>query len=416
MKINIDKVEKDIEIILKYNKENKDMNIKDKIDDYNKLKNELINLKNEIEILKNEVDNLKIFKRNSKNKIKDFNYIENNLDFENNSNIINIKFLNNIVNNSFANTALDNTFSVFNSINNIIYLIYSNKNKSITSYDLINNKILNEIKNAHNEYITNFRHYLDSINKRDLIISISLKNNNIKLWNINNYDCLLNIQNVNKEGTIDSACFLDDNNNNIYILSSNSNSKSNSEPIKIFDLKGNKIKEVNGSNDTTYFIDTYYDIKLNKIYIITGNKGYIKSYDYYNNKLYYKYYDNESKQGHPSIIISNTEKNTNLIESSWEGNIMIWNFHSSELLNKIKVTSDRLYGICLWNKNYLFVGSGDKTIKLIDLTKGIIVENLISHNKSVITIKKIFHPKFGECLISEGWGKNDNIKLWIKKN
>ena len=33
----------------------------------------------------------------------------------------------------------DNNFSVFKSINNIIYLIYANKKKSIVSYNLINN-------------------------------------------------------------------------------------------------------------------------------------------------------------------------------------------------------------------------------------------------------------------------------------
>jgi len=46
-----------------------------------------------------------------------------------------------------------------------------------------------EIK-MHKQYITNLRHYLNNINKRDLIISISAQSNNIKLWNLNNYECL----------------------------------------------------------------------------------------------------------------------------------------------------------------------------------------------------------------------------------
>jgi len=40
--------------------------------------------------------------------------------------------------------------------------------------------MIKEIKNYHNEYINNFRHYLDKINKRDLIISISPDDSNIR--------------------------------------------------------------------------------------------------------------------------------------------------------------------------------------------------------------------------------------------
>ena len=63
--------------------------------------------------------------------------------------------------------------------------IYIDKKNSIISYDIINNRKINEIKNAHKEYITYLRYYLDNINNRDLFISISYINNNIKLWNIN---------------------------------------------------------------------------------------------------------------------------------------------------------------------------------------------------------------------------------------
>ena len=40
------------------------------------------------------------------------------------------------------------------------------------------------------------------------------------------------------------------------------------------------IKEINDSYESTKFITTYYDNKKNKNYIITGNKGYLKSYDF----------------------------------------------------------------------------------------------------------------------------------------
>ena len=90
-------------------------------------------------------------------------------------------------------------------------------------------------------------------------------------------------------------------------------------------------------------------------------------------------------------------------------------FHSGLLLNKIKISDKSLYCICLWNDNYLFVGCADKTIKLIELKNGLIVKSLSSHEKEVITVKKIIHPKYGECLISQNLGKS-KIKLWVNIN
>ena len=67
---------------------------------------------------------------------------------------------------------LDNTFWVFKSITEILYLIYANRKNSIICYNLINDQIINEIKNPHdNQEIINFRYFLDKNNKRDLIIS-----------------------------------------------------------------------------------------------------------------------------------------------------------------------------------------------------------------------------------------------------
>ena len=321
-----------------------------------------------------------------------------------------IQFLKDLSIDSFVYHCFDNTFITFKSKYNILYLIYTNKYKSIISYDIINNRIINEIKKAHDNYILNFRHYFDKINKEDLIISISL-DNNIKLWNIKNMENILNLKNINVSGWIFSACFLNNNNQN-YILTSNSDLDI-CESIKVFDFKGNKIKEINDSAEITYFIDSYYDHKLSNNYIITGNKGFAKSYDYNNNGLFHKYDDNKDKNYEfDSAIINNKEEIMQLIGSSRDGNIRIWNFYSGVLLNKIKIDNCRLYGICLWNKDYLFVGCDDKNIKLIDLNKGIVIKDLIGHNKSVAAIKKIIHPQYGECLLSQNID-NSQIKLWI---
>ena len=89
-------------------------------------------------------------------------------------------------------------------------------------------------------------------------MSISYQDNILKLWNVSNWECSLNISNINNEGYLFSACFLKKNNQN-YIITSNLNWNSNPEKIKIFDFNGNKIKEINESNENTLFVDSFYD-------------------------------------------------------------------------------------------------------------------------------------------------------------
>ena len=325
-----------------------------------------------------------------------------------------IQFSENLTKDSYADdSGLVNTFKVFNSVYNILYLIYSNRSKSIICYDLLNKKTKKELKTYGNKYITTIRHYLDKKNNRDIIMSISSDDSNIKLWNINNFEMILNLQKVNNKGYLFSACFLKDNNQN-YIVSSNLDWNNNMEPVKIFDFEGNKIKEIKDSNDKTMFIDTFYDKKMNKNFIITCNENYIKSYDYNMNELYRKYYDGENGT-HNHFIIKSNEEIIKLIESCNEGNVRIWDFHSGLLINKIKGIYKPLIGLSLWNNSCIFAGSKDNTIELIDIKKGIIVKSFNGHNQTVLTIQKINHPQYGESLLFQGY-MDDQIKLWKYNN
>ena len=365
---------------------------------------------NEINKIKNEIFNVK----ESNNKINDYiGKLEKNQKKEE---IKDIKLLSNIIDDSYAWVNLDNTFTVFKSINSIFYLIYASENKSLICYDMNNMKKINELKSIHNEHITNIKHYLDSINKRDLVMSISRNENSIKVWNVKNWDILVNIQNINQVGFIYSACIFKENDNN-FIITSNRNMTGNPEAIKIYNFEGKKIKDINDSSDHTFFIDTYFDNLLIKNFIITGNFGYVKSYDYSKNELYHKYDDNHcftNDRFHCSVIIINHKNVIKIIESGGDGLIRIWNFHAGTLLSKINI-GNRLYSIYLWKEDYLFVGCSDKTIKLIELNNELIVKSIEGHDNWVLSLKKIFLPKIGECLISQNWGKSI-IKLWTIKN
>ena len=447
LKINNFNEEKEIELSLKYYNfyenlfitkfnnsaiNNLFIKIKNMDKEINSLKNELQNLKrnhinNNINDnlnnfnINNNLNNFNINNRNNINNNNRNNINNRNLIFNNNmadnSGCKEIKLLKNLVNDSYSNLWRNDVFIAFKSIKNIFMLIYANEKKSIISFDIIKDKKLNEAWNAHQEYITNFRYYLDH-NKRDLLLSISSEDNNLKLWNINiddRFECLLDIKNINKEGHLDSACFLKDN-NQTFILTSNHNNNIEKIPesIKLYDFNGNKIKEINNSNEDTRFIDTYYYNILSKNYIITCTNNYSKSYDYKENKVYHKYSKDNNLETINSIVIDDKKEKLELIESTNDGNLKIWDFHSGELLKKINVSNDPLREICLWDNKYLFVGCDDKTIKLIEYNKGIKIKELNGHNDKVVSIKQINIPQFGKCLLSQA-AYLDSIKLWVCK-
>ena len=144
-------------------------------------------------------DSILIVNKPSENDHFEIDKMVKNKNFNNdfNSNPMTIEFSKDLIYDSYTNERLDNTFIVFKSIDNIFYLIYTNLDNSIIAYDLIDNKKMIEIKNSNYwSYITNLRYYFDYINKRDLLISISY-DNNLKLWNINNWECLLNFKDIN---------------------------------------------------------------------------------------------------------------------------------------------------------------------------------------------------------------------------
>ena len=111
------------------------------------------------------------------------------------------------------------------------------------------------------------------------------------------------------------------------------------------------------------------------------------------------------------MIYTNKEKK--LFSSCYDGNIRIFNFNNGLLIKKIKI-NQIIFQICLINNDYLFVGCGNNKIKIIDLKDESIIQDLpgCGHKNSVVNIKKIIHPSYGECLISQG--KNyDKIILWV---
>jgi hypothetical protein len=273
----------------------------------------------------------------------------------------------------------NNSFCVFNSIlNNILYLIYKFEVNSIILYDLINNKQLTIIKKAHKNGINSLKHYQDIKNKTDLLLTYSSLDYDLKIWNINNISNILTIEiepkNDNKY--LHDCCLLNDNGQLFALVSQTK------EPIKLFDLKGNKIKEIKNScsdEGGISYINIYFDEKSKKKYILIGGYSYSISYDYSEDKEYKKYLGHLDDGNFYELIINYRNNKEYLIGINDNGKIMIWNFHSGDLIDEIKdnyvchfdFCENYQFGACLWNKKYLITGrlNEDPKVKYLSIKR-----------------------------------------------
>ena len=396
-------------LILKLDKNNNNNNnqqiniciylIKDKLNkDYiiNELYNKNIKLEKEIKQLKNNILEME----------KLTNKTENKNNFSDSINLVPI-----IKTSSYTRNPKDNTFIIFNSKDSILYLIFGTEKRSIISYNVNDNKKMIEIKKAHDDDIIEFNYCYDKTNNREIIMSLSPLNF-LKIWDLKNWECILVLTKINKIGLLSCSCFLNIK-DDIYIVTSNSNYGVGTEKIKIYNLKGEIVKQINNSNESTLFTSTYYDEGLSATYIIASNKDYIKAYDYDNNKLYHKYY--EKNNGHHfTVIVNKIEGLVRLIEPcSSDGFIRIWNFHHGNLLCKIS-TNEKICSLCLWNNKYLFSGTIDGKIILIDLINQVVVKTIDkAHKNWVNCIKKFKNNKYGECLVTQGF--DEQIQIYSNK-
>jgi WD40 repeat protein len=332
-----------------------------------------------------------------------------------------LKFISDLIKDkSEPKTFSQNVFLLFKAFDNKYYLFYCNKNNLLIVYDIFTNVKIKEI--YYEENIPScFNHYPDVHNKRDLIMTITPISNTINIYDFPNFKLILNFPKINKNGYLNTANFFSFE-NSIYVMTTNYRySAKNVEPISIYDLKKNKIKELKDSNENVSFIDSYYDKKLSKKYIIASFFKYIRTYDYSGNKIY-KTYKDKYKSFHRNVIVNDYEDEIKLIESGTDGYIRIWNFHKGDLIKRILIDKEGVYGICLWNKENLFVGI-EKALKLINIeTDDVILDlnydchhsHINTHIYDIIAIKKINTPQYGESLLANFCESSDIIMIKSK--
>ena len=249
----------------------------------------------------------------------------------------------------------NNSFIIFNSpLSKIQYLVFATKEKNIISYDLNSNQVLARINQS--EDIMRFEYIFDKKNRRDLLMAYNLLNY-LKIYDIKNWNIIIKIDKVNHLGILNSACFLHYIKENEYFIITSNDNYIKPDNIKVYDLKGNIKQEIENSNQNTFCVKTFYDKSNSKTFIIAMMKSFIKSYDFDNNTLYKKYSE-VGVEGYSNMEITKTKEGIIKLITSCAayGLILIWNFNSRALLNKI-ITGEKFFTFFLYNEKTLFIGT-----------------------------------------------------------
>ena len=350
-----------------------------------------------------------------KEKINYNEYI-NKINYEFINEPINLKFRSDI---SFTNTnaGWNDMFEVFISYkDNKEYLVSPNVNTfNLDIFNLLDNKQILSLR-GHKNDIRTVRYFINKNNYNEYLISAD-DNKIVILWDISdNYNIKHQID--TKYGNNIYSCLLvfPHNNDNSYIITSTYNDSENldSSSTKVYSLNnGRFMKYINNSNiNPIYYLLTWHNRKNNRYYIVQFSYLKIIINDLFDNDIYYELVQEPETDHFSGFIFSKDNYYDYLCSSSENGYINIWDLYSKKILKTINTNKSLLAHIIQWNDNFLLVADfNNKSFIIVDLEEDQIISIYnIQHTKEVKCIKKIYHPIYGESLLSSS--KDNTIKLW----
>ncbi len=316
-----------------------------------------------------------------------------------------LSYIEDITNQSQKAYCIDNSFCSFISVKGEHLVMFSTSQFKIELYDLSTKKIMKTIT-GHTGQVFILRHFLHKLENTDLILSSSY-DKSVKVYSsAKDYNCILTISSCHTSYYIYSAMIFNDIlfEKKLVILTSVPNEK-----IKVWDMTGKLIKEIGSTSDYTYYINMWHDQKNNKYYLINGNSIDIKMYDYKTNELY-KNFKGDPQVWHMTADIVMWNGIPHLVEADGYGALRVWNIYEGKIVKQYSKSGINIRGIILWNEQYAFAGSSDKTILLIDIKNGTLIKSLTGHENCLCSLEKIVHPTLGEVLISAAI--DGKIKVW----
>ena len=276
--------------------------------------------------------------------------------------------------NANINAFIDRTFDVFKSLKNQYLLVCSYslnyKDYTLLCMEITKEQLLFKKDNAHSERVFTCQHYLDDINKRDLLITGAF-DKNIKIWNINNGFQLLYTKKPDYDYQVNTYLLSEallTYNKKLYLITSAYELESSGYYILYYRLKNLKDSSfLPYSKDNCNYLETTIIMKIPLI--IAANRGNIKIFDFAQKKLIKTFKDDKNSINYLSNAIQIYKDKTCLIATSSDGFLRIWDFNEpSVMVYKIKTYLEKwLIGLELIDNRYLLAGCSNGSIKEFDL-------------------------------------------------
>ena len=345
-------------------------------------------------------------------------------EFKNNP--INLKYKVDITNIN-DNYGVNDIFEIFISFKDLTeYIVSPNYNNFNLDIYIFDNNLKISSLSGHKNHVKTIKYFIDKGNYNEYLISGD-SNQIVIVWDIS-LNFIIKYQiNTNYESyssIFSCLIFLSNNycdysnynylDNYIIISSRNTTKDIDKSSTKIYSLKnGQFLRNIKDSNNhSVFYLLAWYNKKNEKFYIIQLAEKKIVINNLLEDELYCELI-NEPEDSHYSGFIYNKDDKDFLFSSSFNGRIDIWDLYNKKIFQVIKLNKCNLFSIIKWNKKYIIVADYKNiSLKIIDLTKNKVVEEIIGeHKRPLKCIKKWYsYKKFGEMLLISG---NDKIiKLW----
>lgn len=291
------------------------------------------------------------------------------------------------------------------------------KDFHISLFNLKDNKVIKTIDGVHQDRVVTVRYFQDPETKNDYFIAAD-KAYKVVVYDLSN-DCKrIFEQEVKYEGFIYSCLLIFDHSKKYAVTSSlGSNSVT-----KVFDLADKKETSIADSNNlNVYFLAHWYNKKAEsenkKHVIIQCAKNKILFTEFPENKTYHHI---ETDEKFPyiqcGIVFTNQGKDI-FAASITYGKVLFFDLAAKQLFKEVPLDDVHLYSFVKWNDHYLLLNDClQRRIIVFDLLNDYKIKSkvLCPEMNFERFIKKVEHPKYGECLLSVGidW----TIKLFVNRN
>ena len=386
--------------------------IEEKMKDINKI------LENKIDT--NQMNELSDNINNKYNELKlkiNHNEYINKINYQFITDPINLKYKSDITYTN-TNAGWNDMFEIFISYkDNKEYIISPNNTSfNLDVFELKDNKKIISLRGHRND-IRTIRYFINTKVQNINEYLISGDDDTIVIvWDItDNYKILHKIE--TKYGDFIYSClilFPHNIENNYFITSTyNDSDELEKSATKIYSLNtGKLIKYIKYSNyNAVYYLLSWHNKKNNRYYIIQFSYMKIIINDLYDDEIFYEM-THEPETDHFSGFIFNREGTDYLCSSSENGFINVWDLYSKTIFKVINTNGCLLAHIIPWNDQFFIAADfNNKSFLIIDIDEDTVISLVNNKNtKEVKCIKKVYHPIYGESLLSAS--KDNTIKLW----